>query len=144
MREQKYIKNILFTALMALICLIVLIINTFFPDILLPYLSLPLMVLFVAISEILAFYLKLRDDGCIYISAIFGGFTLSLLPFAVGMIETKSLFLFMVVGIVTYAVVDYIYLYMIKRMKSGNSSILAPLVNGLLLFLASQGLQGLI
>lgn len=144
MREYSYIKSILFTALIFVICFVVLMVDTFFPDIMFPYISIPLMVLSVAVSEIIASYLKLKDDGCIFISAVLGGFSLSLLPLSAGLLGDKPFWIVLVVSIITYGCVDYIYASFEKRMKSGDGAVLAPFVNGFLLFLAFQGFQGIL
>ncbi len=143
-REQMYFKNMIFILVMGFISLVVLVINTFFPDILLPYISIPMMVLFVAISEIIAAYLKVVDRGCFYIKVLLGGISLAIIPFAAGITGDRPFYVLLLLGFVIYGCVDYIYASIVKRMASGNTTLLAPVVNGLMLFLACQAFQGLI
>jgi len=143
-REQMYFKNMIFILVMGFISLVALVINTFFPDILLPYISIPMMVLFVVISEVISVYLKVVDKGCFYIKALVGGLSLAIIPFAAGITGDRPFYLLLLLGIVIYGAVDYIYASIVKRMSSGSTTMAAPIVNGVMLFLACQAFQGLI
>lgn len=141
---KSYFKNIVFTIELLIISLVVLLVRTFFPDIMFPHISIPMMVLFVAIAEIVVYYTKVKDDGKWYFSAILGGIAFSVLPYAAGIAGDKSFVVLFIVGTIVYGIVDFIYLWMAKRMKGGASSLTAPAVNGLILFLASQAFMGMI
>lgn len=143
MKEHKYIKNMVFASVMAFACLFRLVMKVFFPDIMFPHISIPYMVLLVAISEIISFYLHLDDDGNFFLSSLLGGLTLFAFPLVTGIVANKSIVGLLFSSIVVYAAVSYIYEFAAKRMKSGNITILAPVVNGLMLFLASQAFQSL-
>ncbi len=134
-RDSAYTKNIIFTVVVAVVAITYLIFNTFFVDIMLPKLSLPMMVLLVAVAEIISSYLKLENTGCIFIRAILGGITFLMLELSV---------MTVLLGALVFLIVDFIYLFMESRMNSGKRTCLTPLVNGLLLYLAAQGFQGLI
>lgn len=141
---KSYIKNILFTVMMTVICLAVLLIRTFFPDIMFPHISIPMLVLFSVIPQIVVYYLKVRDDGLWYVAAILGGLTFMILPLAAGIAGDIPFYTLLIAGTVVYAIVDFIYTSMAKRMKGGAWSVTAPAVNGLILFLASQAFMGML
>lgn len=141
---KSYFKNILFTVFMTVICLIVLVIRTFFPDIMLPHISIPMLVLFAVLPQIAVYYLKVRDDGRWYIAAVLGGLTFMVLPLAAGIAGDMHFYTLFIAGTLVYAIVDFIYTSMAKRMRGGAWSVTAPAVNGLILFLASQAFMGLL
>ncbi len=143
MKKMSYIKNIIFTITMLFVCLVLLIFKTFFPDILFPKFSIPIMVLLAVIPEVIVCYMKIEDDGCQIVSTILAGVVFALFPFVSGTVN-KPIWVLFIVGIVVYAIVDFIYSWSIKRMRSGEMPITAPAVNGLLLFFASQAFSGLI
>lgn len=142
--KRAYMKNIVFTSVMLLTCLIRLVFKVFFPDILFPFISIPLMVLLASISQIISYYLGFEDDGCPYVGAVLGGLSFSLLPVAAGVEGSKSFLVLLISGVLVYGLVDLLYSSMKERMESGRTHVLAPVVNGLMLFFAFQAFMGLI
>lgn len=144
MKKVSYIKNILFTVTLLLFCLVRLVFKTFFPDILFPYISISMMVLISIIPEIIVAVLKIEDDGCAYFSALLSGLAFAIFPIIAGINGSVPFYKLFVVGTVVYFLVDYIYVWAEKRIRSADGPRSAYIVNGLVLYLAFQGFSSLI
>lgn len=143
MMSQRYLKCIIYIAIITIASLVALVSNSFFPDIMFPSISIPMLVLFAALAQMLAFYLRIDDEGCPFLSAMFASIATVTLPLLARVEFKHSIWIMFIVSYAVYVAVDFIYSSIADRMKSGPKAILAPAVNCLLLFLASEAFMGL-
>lgn len=146
MRNSKYLRNMLFTLLVGFISIVYVVINAFFPDIMLAKLSIPLIVLLLSIPEIVCYYLgkDRRDLEAFLIGALLDGITIAVIPFLANQMVSSMILPVIAIGALLSAFVDAVYLSMARRMRTGRKAAAAPVVNGLMLFLAFQCLQGIL
>ena len=144
MMKQRYLKSIIYIGIITIASLVALVSNSFFPDIMFPSISIPMFVLFAALAQMLAYYLKIDDEGCPFVSALFASIASVVLPLLARFDLRHSAWIMLLVSYAVYLAIDFIYSSMADRMKSGPKAILAPAVNCLLLFLASEAFMGLL
>lgn len=142
MKKNPYFINIILGIVTALVCLTGVITRSFFPDVVLPRVDVPVMTAISALSCAIAYYVigGSREDKIG--SALLAGLTFSVLPFCAGLTFGNSVWKLFVAGTVVFFVTDLCYESIGKRMDTGVFSKLAPLANGLILFFASQCFQG--
>ena len=77
-------------------------------------------------------------------SLLLAGLTFTLLPLSAGWSAGLPLWKVFVAGTVSYGITEILYTSVLKRMASGSRAPLAPVVDGMLLWLASQCFQGML
>lgn len=142
--NRRYVKSIIYIVIVTIASLVALVAHSFFPDIMFPSVSIPMIVLFAALSEMLSFYLKINDDGCPFVSALFASVATVVLPLLARVDFKQSVWIVLLVSYAVYLLVDIIYSSISDRMKSGPKAIFAPAVNCLMLYLASEAFMGIL
>ena len=143
MRKNPYFINAVLAVLVGAACLTGVIIRSFFPAVILPEPDVPVMVLFSAVSCAVSYYLKGNCRENRIGSALFSGVTFSLLPFCANLAPATYVWRQFFAGTVVFLVTDFCYEGIARRMDTGDFGKLAPLLNGVMLFLASQCFQGM-
>lgn len=143
MKEKFYLKNTLLAVEMGIVCLAVVLGRTFISGFVVPYPDIPFMVLLSVIPMVIARYFKAEsEENCLY-SIVLAGLTFSLLPFCAGWNTGMPFWKLFVAGAVIFGIVDVFYTSIGERVATGPKAPLALIANGVLLYLASQCLQGL-
>lgn len=144
MKQNTYFLNILLTITVALTCLVMLLIRTFFPSVLLPQPGIPAMVLLTVLPLTVEHYLGAPKKRDWVGSTILAGLTFSILPLCAGITADSPVWLLLVCGAAVFVICTALYASMGRRMASGPDAKAAPAVNALLLFLAAQIFQGIL
>ncbi len=142
--EERYVLHTLLPVAAALLCLIEVVVRAFWPAAVLPRFDM----IFLAAVSLLALVaesyiekkLPRRRWG---MTALTGGLTFGLLPVAAGLIPAESILPLAIVGAVTFLVLTALFTSLRQWMSTGPAGALAPLVAGVLLFLACQGFAGM-
>lgn len=144
MKNKTFILNTLLAAVLGVILLITILVRTFAPNVILPKLNVPNMVLVSLLALVLDHYIAPNAKRCYVCIAALGAVTFGLLPWAacfVGGLEAAKL---AAVGGAVFAVTTGLYTSIQDRLASGPKAKAAPVMSALGLYLAAQVLNGII
>lgn len=144
MRKNLYFINILHILVVASSCLGGILIKSFLPDMVLVRVSIPLLVLLSLIPMVVETYMVsgIKRNGLL--NVLIAGITFTVLPLCVGGNSDVSYATLFVAGTAVFGITDILYRSMAERMASGLEGKFVPVINGIMLFLASQCFQGLL
>jgi len=143
MRKNPYMINVVLGILVGAACLMGILTRTLFPENILPRLDVPVFVLFSALACAIVYYMNGGERADKIGSALLAGLTFSLLPFCAGLTFGIPVWKLFLAGTVVFFLTDLCYEGIGKRMETGAFGKIAPLANGMMLFLASQCFQGI-
>ena len=144
MKNKTYILNTLLAAVLGLILTVYILVRTFAPNMILPELNVPNMVLVSLLALVADFYLSRGAKRCYVCVAVLGAVTFGLLPWAAcfaGGLQAVKLGL---VGGAVFTVTTVLYTSIADRLSSGPAAKAAPVMSALGLYLAAQVLCGMI
>lgn len=144
MRKNPYLINILHILVVASTCLGGILMGTFWPEMVLVRVSIPLLVLLSLLPIVLETYLSKEKERNLAINILLAGVTFVALPISAGGNVELAYWKLFLAGGVTFGITDCLYQSLSERMALGTGGKLAPAMNGVLLFLASQCFQGLL
>ena len=144
MKKNLYFINILLTMVTALVCLASLIVRTFLPGIPFPRPDVPLLVLMAVIPMIIEYYAVPDIQRNRIVSVILAGVTLTVLPLCAGWGTSIQFWKLFIAGAAVFGMTDILYGSICRRISSGKYKKAAPVINGLLLYLAAFCFQGLL
>ena len=144
MKNKTYILNTLLAAVLGLALLVAVFVRTFNPNIIIPSLDIPNLVLISLVALVTDHYLAPGAKRCYICIPVFSVLTFGLLPFAacfVGMGEAVKL---AVVGGAVFTLVTWLFSSIQERLSSGPAAKAAPVLSALGLYLAFQCFAGMI
>ena len=144
MKNKTYILNTLLAAVLGLALLVAVFVRTFNPNIIIPSLDIPNLVLISLVALVADHYLAPGAKRCYICIPVFSALTFGLLPFAacfVGMGEAVKL---AVVGGAVFTLVTWLFSSIQERLSSGPAAKAAPVLSALGLYLAFQCFAGMI
>lgn len=144
MKKNLYFVNLLLVAEVGLLCLFYILMNTFMPAAVLPRIDIPFLVLLSVIPMMIKYCTAPEAKGNLWISMIMAGLTFAILPMCANMNMTIPMWKLFVAGTAVFGITAVVYGSIGRRIASGSYGRFAPIVNGLMLYLASQCLQGLL
>lgn len=143
MKNKTYVLNTLLAALLGGALLIAVLVRTFAPNVILPQLDIPNMVLLSLAALLLDHYLAPDAQRCYICIPVFSAISFGLLPFAacfVGAMEAVKLGAF---GCIVFTAVTWLFTSMLDRLSTGPAAKAAPVMSALGLYLAAQVLSGM-
>ena len=143
MNEKKYT---LPTALVAVMCTVLMafvLVRTFLPNVIIPELDVPNMVLISLIALLADHYLATGARRCYICVAVFGALSFGLLPFAACFVGGMDAAKLGVMGGVVFTVTTWLFTSMADRISTGPRAKLAPVMSAVGLYLASQIFMGM-
>ena len=144
MKKNTYTLNTILAALLGAILLVCVLVRTFAPRIILPELDIPMLVLISLAALVLDHYLAPGAKRCYLCIPMFAAMTFGLLPFAACFVtgaEAAELALF---GCLVFTLMTWLFSSMMDRLSSGPAAKAAPVLSAFGLYLAVQGLMGMI
>lgn len=144
MKKQVYFKNILLIIEMFLLCGAVVAVRTFFPGFVLPRIGIPMLTVLSVIPMMINDICNIGCEEVRPVSLLLAGLTFTLLPLSAGWSAGLPLWKLFVAGTVVYGVTEIVYTSILRRISTGTRVPMAPVVNGFLLWLASQCFQGML
>ena len=144
MKKNTYTLNTILAALLGAILLVCVLVRTFAPRIILPELDIPMLALISLAALVLDHYMAPNAERCYLCIPMFAALTFGLLPFAacfVGGAEAVELALW---GAGVFALMTWLFSSIQDRLSSGPASKAAPILSAFGLYLAVQGLMGMI
>ena len=144
MKKNTYNLNTLLAAVLGIALLVCIFVRTFAPRVILPELDIPNMVLISLVALVLDHYLDPIADRSFYCISLFGGITFGLLPFAAAFVGAMEALKLAVAGGVVFTVLTWLFSSVQDRLSTGPAAKAAPVVSAFGLYLAVQGLMGMI
>lgn len=144
MRKNLYFVNILLIIEVGIFYLFHMFCRIFAPSMIFPKMSLPFLTILSVLPMVVQSYIEPKIKRNPVISMLIAGMTFVVLPMCAGIDTGFSIWKLFVAGTAVYGVTYIVYESMVQRMYSGSYTKFTPIVNGFLLFLASQCLQGLL
>ena len=144
MRKNQYLINVLHMMIVGFFCLMAIFIKTFFPYVLIPKISIPLLVLFSLIPMVLAYYMKAEGERNLLITAVLAGLTYAMFPFCSGLDTEISFVSLFLIGTIVFWLTDLCYESLEERMRTGPHYVSTPVANAFAIYLASQCFHGLL
>lgn len=141
--NKKYMLNTLLAFVLGAVLLAFVLVRTFMPRIILPELDISNLVLISLVPLVLDHYLAPDADRCYICIPAFSALTFGLLAFAayLGIAEALKL---AVSGGVIFTAMTWLFSSVQDRLSTGPAAKAAPIVSAFGLYLAIQGLMGMI
>lgn len=144
MKENRYFINIMHIGTVSALLLCGVLVRTFLPRTVFPHITIPMLVLCSLIPMVIAYHVGEKEKKNPVISTLLGGLTFTILSLCAGWDIGMPVWKLFIVGTVVFGMTDILYSSMKLRINSGPCGRFAPEINALMLYLASQCLQGLI
>ena len=143
MKNKTYILNTLLCAVLALALLAAILVRTFAPNMILPQLNIPNMVLISLVALLLDHYLAPGAKRCYICIPVFSAMTFGLLPWAAAFANGMQALTLALAGGITFTATTWLFTSIQDRLSSGPQSKAAPFLSALGLYLAAQCLAGI-
>lgn len=144
MKKNPYILNTLLAAELALVLVIAVLVRTFAPNVIIPSLNIPNMVLLSLAALLADHYLAPGAKRCYVCIPVFSAVTFGLLPWAAAFVSPLEALKLALVGCAVFTLITWLYSSIQDRLSSGPAAKAAPLLSALGLYLAFQCLAGMI
>ena len=144
MKKNTYTLNTILAALLGAILLVCVLVRTFAPRIILPELDIPMLTLLSLAALVLDHYLAPEADRCYLCIPVFAALTFGLLPFAACFVSGAKAAELAVIGCLVFTLMTWLFSSMMDRLSSGPAAKAAPVMSAFGLYLAVQGLMGMI
>ena len=144
MKKNTYTLNTILAALLGAILLVCVLVRTFAPRIILPELDVTMLALISLAALVLDHYLAPNADRCYLCIPMFSALTFGLLPFAACFVGGAEAVELAVIGCLVFTLMTWLFSSMMDRLSSGPAAKAAPILSAFGLYLAVQGLMGMI
>ena len=144
MKKNTYTLNTILAAVLGAALLVCIFVRTFAPRMILPELDIPNLVLISLVALVLDHYLAPNADRCYICVSVFSAITFGLLPFAAAFVGAMEALKLAVAGGVVFTVMTWLFSSVQDRLSTGPAAKAAPVVSAFGLYLAVQGLMGMI
>ena len=144
MKKNTYTLNTVLAAVLGIALLAAVLVRTFLPRVILPQLDIPNLVLISLVALVLDHYLAPGASRCYICIPVFSAITFGLLPFAACFVGAGEALKLAIAGGIVFTAMTWLYSSVQDRLSSGPAAKAAPIVSAFGLYLAIQGLMGMI
>ena len=144
MKKNTYTLNTLLAIVLGAALLWAVVVRTFMPRVILPELDISNMVLISLAALVLDHYLAPDAKRCYICIPVFSAITFGLLPFAACFVGAAEALKLAVAGGVIFTAMTWLFSSVQDRLSTGPAAKAAPVVSAFGLYLAVQGLMGMI
>ena len=144
MKKNAYTLNTVLAAVLGIAMLVCILIRTFAPRVILPELDIPNLVLISMVALVLDHYLDPVADRSFYCIALFAAVTFGLLPYAACFVSGAEAAKLALISGVVFPLLTWLFDSIQDRMSTGDGTKAAPALCAFGLYLAAQGLMGMI
>ena len=144
MKKNTYTLNTILAALLGVILLVCVLVRTFAPRIILPELDIPMLVLISLAALVLDHYLAPNADRCYLCIPVFSALTFGLLPLAACYVTGAEAAELAIYGGAVFTLMTWLFSSIQDRLSTGPAAKAAPVLSAFGLYLAVQGLMGMI
>lgn len=144
MKKNTYTLNNLLAAVLGAALLVCIFVRTFAPRMILPELDITNMALISLVALVLDHYLAPGADRCYICIPVFSAITFGLLPFAACFVSGMEAAELAVIGCMVFTITTWLFSSIQDRLSTGPAAKAAPVVSAFMLYLAIQGMMGMI
>ena len=144
MKDNKYLLNMLLAGVLGLVLLVLVLVRTFAPMIIMPKFDVVNMAIISLAVLVLEAYLAPGAKRCYVCVAVFSAVSFGLLPFAACVVGGAEAIELAVAGGVIFTVTTWLFSSVQDRLSSGPAAKAAPFMSAFGIYLAVQGLMGMI
>ena len=144
MKKNTNTLNTILAALLGAILLVCVLVRTFAPRIILPELDIPMLVLISLAALVLDHYLAPNADRCYLCIPVFSALTFGLLPLAACYVTGAEAAELAIYGGAVFTLMTWLFSSVQDRLSTGPAAKAAPVLSAFGLYLAVQGLMGMI
>ena len=144
MKKNTYILNTILAAVLGMILLVCVFVRTFAPNVIIPELNVPNMVLISLVALIADHYMAPGAKRCWVCIPVLGAVTFGLLPWAACFVGALDALKLALVGGAVFCVTTALFTSIQDRLSSGPAAKAAPFMSALGLYLAAQVLSGMV
>ena len=144
MKKNTYTLNTVLAVVLGAAMLAAILVRTFAPRIILPELDVTNLVLISLVPLVLDHYLAPNADRCYVCIPVFSAITFGLLPFAAGYVGGEAAAELAIFGCLIFTVMTWLFTSIQDRLSTGPAAKAAPVMSAFGLYLAVQGLMGMI
>jgi hypothetical protein len=141
--NKKYMLNTVLAYVLGAVMLAFVLVRTFAPRIILVELDIPMLVLISLAALVLEHYITPNAERCYICIPLFSALTFGLLAFAAYLGIAQALKLAAAGGVI-FTATTWLFTSVQDRLSSGPAAKAAPIVSALGIYLAVQGLMGMI
>lgn len=143
MDKKTYTLNTLLAAVLGFLLLIAVIVRSFAPQMILPEMDVPNMVLISLAALLLDHYLAPDAKRCYICIPVFSAITFGLLPFAACFVGAGEALVLGIKGAIVFTACTWLYTSVQDRLSTGPAAKAAPVISAFGLYLAAQCLMGM-
>lgn len=140
--KKKYVLNTILPIVLGVVMLAMLLVQTFFPRIILPKLDIPMLVAISLVTLLIERAIAPNAPRCYICIPVFATLTFGLLAFA-ALLGLREALLLAVKGGVTFTATTWVYSSMLDRLSTGPCAKAAPYISAFGLYLAVQCFMGM-
>lgn len=140
--NKKYVLNTVLPIVLGVVMLAMLLVQTFFPRIILPKLDIPMLVAISLVTLLVERRIAPNAPRCYICIPVFATLTFGLLGFA-ALLGIREALLLAVKGGVTFTATTWVYSSMLDRLSTGPNAKAAPYISAFGLYLTTQCLMGM-
>ena len=144
MKKNTYTLNTILAALLGAILLVCVLVRTFAPRIILPELDIPMLTLISLAALVLDHYLAPNAERCYICIPMFSALSFGLLPFAACFVSGAEAAELALMGAAVFTLMTWLFSSIQDRLSTGPAAKAAPVMSAFGLYLAVQGLMGMI
>lgn len=143
MKNKTYTLNTVLATVLGIALLACILVRTFAPRIILPELDISNLVLISLVALVLDHYLAPGADRCYVCIPVFSAITFGLLPFAACFVRAAEAAELALYGCMIFTVLTWLFSSIQDRLSTGPAAKAAPVMSAFGLYLAIQGLMGM-
>ena len=143
MKKNTYTLNTVLTFVLGAVMLAFVLIRTFAPRMILIALDIPTLVLISLAALLLDHYMAPNADRCYLCIPLFSAVTFGLLPFAACVVSGAEAIELGIAGGIVFTVTTWLFSSVQDRLSTGPAAKAAPVMSALGIYLAAQGLLGM-
>lgn len=140
--NKKYVLNTILPIVLGVVMLAMLLVQTFFPRVILPKLDIPMLVALSLVTLLIERAIAPNAPRCYICIPVFATLTFGLLAFS-ALLGLRESLLLAVKGGVTFTATTWVYSSMLDRLSTGPYAKAAPYVSAFGLYLAVQCFMGM-
>lgn len=144
MKNKTYMLNTFLTAVFGVYLFVAVIVRTFAPQIILPKVNIPNLVLISLVALVLDHYLIPGAKRCYICIPVFSTITFGLLPYAAAFVTPLEALKLAIVGGVVFTVTTWLFTSIQERLSSGPAAKASAFFSAVSLYMASQCFIGMI
>ena len=139
---KKYVLNTLLAVVLGIALLAIVIVHTFWPQMIIPKVSVPNIAALSLIALLIEHYAAPGAPRCYICIPAFSAIAFGVLPWAAGYIPAAEIWKLAIGGGAIFTTVTWLYTSATERIASGPAAKAAPVVSALGLYFAAQCLTG--